>query len=199
MYRALKYVGAGVFKMNNRGVQNEHIDLVKLDPEKKKQVRRVYAIASKGETRTKTTTTTREHTPRSTRSADGFETFAQVIEKAPKKKTQPRPLSPKPLSDAQIRINQEAQAARAAEDEERLIPELRNLLTSLLGSQQVPQPILETIEAALQKEYNPFYDGWDIDVLSAWVKQLQAMPKQEETIETTIFWKPQDNHQAQLA
>lgn len=182
LYRALKYVDAGVFKMNSRGVQNEqvrggqneHVEYVNLEPEKKKQVRRVYAIASKGENRTKTTTT-REHSPRSTRSADGFETFGQVIEKAPKKKTQPRPLSPKPLSDAQIRINQEAQAAQAAEDKERLIPGLRDLATTLLIRRDVPQPIRETIEAALQEEYNPFYDGWDHDVLYAWVKQLQAM------------------------
>jgi len=168
MYRALKYVGAGVFKMNNRGVQNEHIDLVKLDPEKKKQERRVYASASKGETRTKTTTTTREHTPRSTRSADGPIIFAQVIAEA-LKNTQPQPRKPKPLSEAQIRINEAAQAAQAAEDEERLIPELRNLVAILLGSRDIPQRMRETIEAAIQGEFKNTY------MLRRWIKQLQAM------------------------
>jgi len=165
MYRALKYE---LCKMNSRGGQNEQIDLVKLEPEKKKQKRRVCANASKGENQTKTTTTTREHTPRSTRSADGPIIFAQVIAEA-LKNTQPEPRKPKPLSEAQIRINEAAQAAQAAEDEERLIPELRNLVAILLGSRDIPQRMRETIEAAIQGEFKNTY------MLRRWIKQLQAM------------------------
>jgi len=179
----------------NEGTERKYLKRSKEQGACKDQT--TYAKAT-GETRTTTTTTTREHTPRSTRSADGPVPFAQVIAEA-LKNTQPQPRKPKPIPDAQIKVIEAAQAAQAAEDEERIVPELRNLVKHYLARRIVPQPIREMMETALQEESIPFYDGWNPDVLRAWVKQLQAMPKQEETIETTIFWKPQDNHQAQLA
>ena len=67
-----------------------------------------------------------------------------------------------------------------------MVEGLRELVTTLLDRRVVPKDLRKTIEAALLEEYNPFYDGWDIDVLRAWVEQLQNMPKQEKIIETPI-------------
>lgn len=115
------------------------------------------------------------------RSVDGFKPIGQVINKRPYCPQLPPPIE-RPLSAWWIRIDQEekaaeaaAQAAEAAEQEKGLIAGLRDLVIYHLDHFPLPQDLRETLEAAILEEYSPTFDGWDIDVLNAWVKQLLAI------------------------
>lgn len=137
--------------------------------------------------KSKPTTKTKNYT----RSADGPQPIGQAIARAIDGQPSIRknlsyeshgrsgPVERK-LSGAQIRENEEAEkkaaAISAAEEEKRMVEGLRELVTTLLDRRVVPKDFRKTIEAALLEEYNPFYDGWDIDVLRVWVEQLKAMP-----------------------
>lgn len=179
LYRAINYVDAGVFKMNNRGGQNVqvgggqnvHVEYSKLEPEKKNSVDACGVDRSKDQITREATDGNYAKNGHGERSTDGFQHIGQTIDGQPPENTQPQPRRPKPLSPEQIKEIEAAKAAKAAEDEERLIPELRNLVAILLESRHVPQPMRETIEAALQKEIE------NSDVLCAWVNDLQAMSK----------------------
>jgi len=175
LYFAAKYESCAQAKAPNAYRQNEGTPYRQNEGTERKYYKRSKKQGACKDTSAREATDETRTNPPATittpqRSADGPVIFAQVIAEA-LKNTQPQPRRPKLLSDAQIRINEAAQAAQAAEAEKTLPPELRNLATSLLESRDVPQSMRETIEAAIQREFkNP-------EVLGAWINDLQAMPK----------------------
>lgn len=203
LYRAIKYVDAGVDRMSRGGGQNVqvgggqnvHVEYVNLEQVKKStdlkdqttsaKARSKEAAISrervKARSKTKPQRVPYAQNEHRVRSTDGFKPIGQVINKRPTCPQLPPPIE-RPLSAWWIRIDQEekaaeaaAQAAEAAEQEKGLIAGLRDLVIYHLDHLPLPQELRETLEAAILEEYSPTFDGWDIDALNAWVKQLLAI------------------------
>jgi len=88
-----------------------------------------------------------------------------------------------PYTAEQTRYFAAAQAKTITEtlaaEQEKLVPDLRNLVAMLLDSRVVPQNIRESIEAGRREEYN-------YAVLYAWCVLLDALPEQPMVIEAPI-------------